>query len=533
MKKIKSLGVMIDCSRGAVYTVDALKTLFGYLARLGYQSVQLYTEDTYEIAEEPFFGYLRGRYTHAELKELDAYARECGLELIPCIQTLAHLGGVTRWPEYNRDCVDVGDILLAEEERTYTLIENMFKACSECFTSRRMNIGMDEAHMVGLGRYLDLHGYRQRFDILLNHLKRVSAIAERYNFRLMMWSDMFFRLLNNGGYYCSDSNIPQEVLDLIPENIELIYWDYYSTEKQHYDSMIRAHKQFRNKIVFAGGAWSWSGFIPCNRFSILAWENAMSACTENGIGETFVTCWKDDGAECSLFSTLPTLVSVSEFARGNFDKEYISRKFRRLTGMDMELFLRMEDANLGKKGGLQNPSKYMLYSDPFLGFLDETACGVQECVFAKIGADLKRGEANRRFGYIFKTVRALCNVLEMKYTLGLRTRKGYRDNDKREIAELIVRYREAEIRVKNLYSCFMAQWDKECKLNGFEVHDIRLGGLICRLRHCRKVLEDYLAGKITCIPSLEEKILPYDGHKPGESFNYNNWLKEAVIKATM
>ena len=35
-----------------------------------------------------------------ELKELDRFASENGLELIPCIQTLAHLGGITRWDEY-------------------------------------------------------------------------------------------------------------------------------------------------------------------------------------------------------------------------------------------------------------------------------------------------------------------------------------------------------------------------------------------------------------------------------------------------
>ena len=118
---IKTLGVMIDCSRNGVYTVETLKTMFSLLAKMGYNYVQLYTEDTYEIEGEPCFGYLRGRYSKADLKELDAAAQACGLELIPCIQTLAHLGGITRWPQYH-DCTDTGDILLAGEEKTYALI---------------------------------------------------------------------------------------------------------------------------------------------------------------------------------------------------------------------------------------------------------------------------------------------------------------------------------------------------------------------------------------------------------------------------
>ena len=34
--------------------------------------MQLYTEDVYEPEGEAYFGYLRGRYTKRELKELDA-----------------------------------------------------------------------------------------------------------------------------------------------------------------------------------------------------------------------------------------------------------------------------------------------------------------------------------------------------------------------------------------------------------------------------------------------------------------------------
>ncbi|MBO7156919.1 MAG: family 20 glycosylhydrolase, partial [Clostridia bacterium] len=157
MQKIKSIGVMIDCSRDGVYTLETLKDYFNIISKMGYSTVQLYTEDVYEIDGEPYFGYLRGRYTKQELKELDAYAKTLGLELIPCIQTLAHLGGITRWQEY-KPYTDIDNILLAGDERTYALIDKMFASCAECFSSRRINIGMDEAHMVGLGKYLDKNG---------------------------------------------------------------------------------------------------------------------------------------------------------------------------------------------------------------------------------------------------------------------------------------------------------------------------------------------------------------------------------------
>ena len=118
----RTLGVMIDCSRNAVMNVPSLKKFIDYLSKMGYNMLQLYTEDTYEIEGEPYFGYLRGRYTKEELNEVDAYAKEHGIEMIPCIQTLAHLNCITRWGGVYGGYTDIGDILLAEDERTYTLI---------------------------------------------------------------------------------------------------------------------------------------------------------------------------------------------------------------------------------------------------------------------------------------------------------------------------------------------------------------------------------------------------------------------------
>ena len=110
--------------------------------------MQLYTEDTYEIKENPYFGYMRGRYTGEQLKSMDQYASRFGIELIPCIQTLAHLGAALKWEAFS-DIVDCNDILLIDEEKTYDLIDAMFRTMSGNISSRKINIGMDEALWLG------------------------------------------------------------------------------------------------------------------------------------------------------------------------------------------------------------------------------------------------------------------------------------------------------------------------------------------------------------------------------------------------
>ena len=66
IQKLRELGVMIDCSRNAVVKLPALKDFIKICADFGYDYVGLYTEDTFEVTDEPYFGYQRGRYTQAE-----------------------------------------------------------------------------------------------------------------------------------------------------------------------------------------------------------------------------------------------------------------------------------------------------------------------------------------------------------------------------------------------------------------------------------------------------------------------------------
>ena len=63
MKNFDTFGVMIDMSRNAVMSVASLKRFLELLKKMGYNMVMLYTEDTYEVDGEPYFGYMRAAMT--------------------------------------------------------------------------------------------------------------------------------------------------------------------------------------------------------------------------------------------------------------------------------------------------------------------------------------------------------------------------------------------------------------------------------------------------------------------------------------
>lgn len=514
---------MLDCSRNAVMKPESLKKFIDITSKMGYNMIQLYTEDTFEVDGEPYFGYMRGRYSKEELKEIDAYAQTKSIELVPCVQTLAHFNAIVRW--YG-DIVDCNDILLVEEERTYQLIENIFKTLSECFTSRRVNIGMDEAHMVGLGKYLDKHGYKNRFEILSEHLKKVCSIATKYGYKPAMWSDMFFRLATNGGYYTENEELLKPVVPLVPEEVELIYWDYYSTEKTHYDNMMKAHKVFNNNLWFAGGCWSWRGFYPNNSFSFKAIDASVESCLEYGIKNVFFTMWKDNGGECSFFSLLPSLMYAACKAQGIIEMSVIKSRFFEITGIAWDDMVKLDLPNDVGPNPLttQNPSKYMLYNDLFMGMFDLTVHPDNKQHYDKYIPELKALSSNPEYGYIFESAYKHCEVLKIKFDLGLKTREYYQNKDIKALKVLSGEYQQLYNKVKDFYYAFRTLWEKENKAHGFDVQDLRLGGLLMRIENCKRRLDEFVSGKLDRIEELEEKLLPFKNEtNNSNTIIFNNW----------
>ena len=108
---------MADVSRNAVYNMASIKRMIRFMALMGYTSLMMYTEDTFEVEGYPYFGHMRGRYSKEELREIDDYAYSFGIEVIPCIQTLAHLTTTLRWPQME-DFSDTEDIMLVGDDKT-------------------------------------------------------------------------------------------------------------------------------------------------------------------------------------------------------------------------------------------------------------------------------------------------------------------------------------------------------------------------------------------------------------------------------
>lgn len=536
----KRFGVMLDMSRNAVMKPEQVKRYADTIKKLGYNMLQLYTEDTYEVPGEPYFGYLRGRYSIEEIKDIVKYCSSIGVEVIPCIQTLAHLNQIFHWTHYTK-INDTADILLAESPRTYELIENMFKAIRSAFDTEYVHIGMDEAHMLGLGKYLDINGAKNRFDILHDHLKKVMEIAKKYNFKPMIWSDMFFRLAGKGEYYIKDTAlITEEVINACPEGVDLVYWDYYGNKKERYDVMLKSHSLFKGETWFAGGAWAWSGFAPNNEWTLASMAPAMQSCREVGVENIFITIWGDNGRECSPLSVLPSLYAIRRFYDGETDMDIIKKEFREVTGesfddmmlLDMPVYFNEETRHKDKYND-NSYQKYMLYADPFLGFSDPIVTKDNTDKYNALADKLATAAIGSKYAYLYESQAALCRALAVKHNLGVRTREAYKSRNKAAIEALIPDFDKAIELIEAFAVSFRKLWFTDNKPHGFDVQELRLGGILFRLRSAKDRLAGFVRGEVADIPELEEELLPcaFAYTAPGDMPCLNIWEDTASVNA--
>lgn len=505
------LGVMLDASRNAVPTERTLQSFLCRFALMGIDTLMLYTEDTYEVPGEPFFGYLRGGYTQAELKRLDRFASGLGIEMFACIQTLGHMGQVLQWPAY-AGYLDTPSILLAGEEKTYALIEKMIRAASTPFRSRRIHIGMDEAHGLGTEEYKRRHGARDPFAIFNEHLARVRAICRRYGLKPMIWSDMYFRLgSKHDHYYDKATVIPQRVIDKIPRDVELVYWDYYHHDGAFYRDWIRRHRRLGSEPIMATGVWSWDHFWTALPHTFSALDACMGACRAEKVREVFATMWGDDGVECDFYSGLPGLQYFAELAyQKRADRSRLQSNFR--GSCDANYADWCEASHLDSVPGMARPersatniSKILLWEDPFLAFADPHLKGVSLREHYRTLARTLENTSQPRLRFPAALARALTYKCELRRELA----RAYKKHDKVRLRQLVSSDLGAlRKEVNNLWRVHRRMWFDTYKPFGWEVMERRYGGLLARLDTVGQRVMDYVNGAVDSIPELEVKLRP-------------------------
>ena len=499
-RSFDSLGVMIDLSRNRVLRVETLKRYMDHMASLGFNALMMYMEDVYEMEKYPRFGYQRGRFTIQELKEIDDYGYSLGIEVIPCVQTLGHMAQYLRWSEAG-PIRDTADCLLVGAPETYEFIEEIFKTMRDAFRTDRIHLNIDETHSLGEGAYKHRFGEKEKTEIIYEHLEKVEQLCKKYGYHPIMHSDMFFRKLSPTGFYYNPvGHITKDMVSRLPEDMTICYWDYYHTEKSHYDRFMDEHKRFERPIMFYGSIWTWEGFVEDTEFTYQTSVPAMLSAMENGMKDVFISMWGDDGAETDISTTVSTLPLFSEMCYKGREcaMEELDAVSNFLTGITLSDKLALSCIHAGYHQDFFF-AKRIFYTDILYDLVDENYDYAKAMADFQAAYDHASTKENDHFAYC----RAFSGCLIGKLEILHRIRDAYKADDRsylqlladEKLPALIADYRAFR-------KLFSQQWLKSSKPNGLEIIENRMGAAILRLETLVERLEAYLLGETSAIEEL-------------------------------
>ena len=525
-------GVMIDCSRNAVLTLDTVKYFLRKMALMGLNLCMLYTEDTYTVEGEPYFGYLRGRYSFEELKEIDDYAYALGIEAIPCMQTLSHLERAFQWDAF-RDIRNSASTIIVDEEKSYEFIEKMIVAASKPFRTKRIHIGMDEAHDLAAGVHRERYGDQPRHEVMARHMKRVLEIVKKHKLHAMMWSDMHFRAAFDG-YYTDTQTIPEEIIKGIPKDVEQVYWDYYNSSEKLLSHMMDIHKSFPSKTLFAGGIWSWKGASADYGITMRTTIPALTQCIKKGIKEVFATAWGDNGAETNSLSILYGLQVYAEFGyNGCYDYEHTKKRFMECTGENADAFLGMTDFHYPVLKTGERVDGYLmksfLYEDPLLPIFEKDfeALDLPATYRGLAEKYAKFAEESPSLSDLMTQYSTLAEFLYNKAVWLEIGPAAVREKDMEKAKQAVEAATAMRKSAEKLIKVWRNLWYGRNKPYGFEIIEIRVGGMLSRCISAEQRIKAFAKGKLKDIPELSEEKL-YKIKKENGDIWYSCTYRETV-----
>ncbi len=273
-------GVMLDVSRGKMPTLEYLKHLIAVLSDLKYNILQLYSEDKLALSKHPSIGQLTGAYTEEQIRELDAFASAHFMELQPSIQTFSHMHSILRLPGYSHlaenDCLFS---FAAGNESVYAFLEDVFRETLPWFSSKTLNINLDEAYDLGTGyskAAVDKYG---KGEVLLAHIKRVIDIARHCGAEtILIWGDFALRY--------------PEIIPRLPKNTVVLDWNYNPLPQfPTLEAFVKADVPF----WAAGGLSTWNSIFPriYNAYANLV--GLSYEARKSGASGFLVTDWGDHG----------------------------------------------------------------------------------------------------------------------------------------------------------------------------------------------------------------------------------------------
>jgi hexosaminidase len=285
-------GVLLDVSRDKVPTLATLLALVDRLAGWKVNQLQLYLEHAFAYRGHEVVWRDASPLTPDDVRALDARCRRLGIELVPNQNSFGHFH---RWlvHEPYRQLAEVPEglehpfnperrepfSLCPLDPRCLDLLADLYDQLLPCFTSRELNVGLDETFDLGMGRSAAAVAAHGKVRVYLDYVLEVHRLVRGRGHRMQMWGDIVLE--------------QPELIAELPRDVVALEWGY-EADHPFADHLQRFAASGLDFMVCPGTS-SWNSFAGRTHNALENLAGAAIHGRDAGAYGYLITDWGDYG----------------------------------------------------------------------------------------------------------------------------------------------------------------------------------------------------------------------------------------------
>ncbi len=307
---LEQRGFLLDVSRNRVPRLDSLFELVELLASFKLNQLQLYTEHTFAYRGHETVWRNASPFTDSDIRELDAHCRRHFVELVPNQNCFGHLH---RWLSHDayRQLAERPDgvehpfgrerepfSLNPVDPRSVEFVEDLLDQLLPHFSSRQVNVGLDETFDLGTGGSADACRERGKEEVYLEFLLKIHELVGRWGHRMQFWGDI---LLTR-----------PDLVRRLPRDVVALNWGY---EADHpFEEEARTFSTAGLEYYLCPGTSSWNSLGGRIKNAVGNLGTAAIAASRHGATGYLITDWGDNGHLQPLPISYPALLAGAGFS---------------------------------------------------------------------------------------------------------------------------------------------------------------------------------------------------------------------------
>lgn len=331
MKEFQFKCVQLDLARQKE-NISFIEEFIIFAETAGYDSILLYLEDRIRTASYPYISEAES-YSVEEMRDLVKFAEVHNIELIPCVATLGHAERFLQHPELAH-LSEVQDgmkdrfgndgfknVFCMTHDEFYPFMEKYIEEVAEIFPSQYFHAGLDEFFNFNLCERCRkvMKNKLDEEKMFLKHIIRINDCLQKFNKRMMMWSDMF--------------EIYTTVMPDVPKNVIMVDWQYQEDVRFYLGHLFELGRENRMQLNDELG---FTAVIAPADLDISNAESALKYGITKNVWGYLVTSWEK--SDTFLYRSFPILFYTGQRLSGKNTAEAWANAIKYIFNTDDKMF---------------------------------------------------------------------------------------------------------------------------------------------------------------------------------------------------